>query len=155
MTTLARHEITASTTNSENTDRSFVFVATVKPPNSEHCKQRICLEQQTNCLVPNVTIFVKLPPNSGHLSVTDKFFKTRRCPLFRGFTVFYVASKVGVFFLCELFNFNFDDINLACKISNFFNHAREEYMMRVLKQRKFPAKTFCEFSYASSKKKKK
>ena len=30
---------------------------------------------------------VKLPPNSGYLSITDKFFKTRRCPLFRGFTV--------------------------------------------------------------------
>ena len=26
----------------------------------------------------------KLPPNSGHLSTTDKFFKTRRYPLFRG-----------------------------------------------------------------------
>ena len=38
MTTLAGHEITASTTNLENTDRSFVFVATVKPPNSEHSK---------------------------------------------------------------------------------------------------------------------
>ena len=32
-------------------------------------------------------IFVKLPPNSGQLLVTDKFFKTRRCPLFWGFTV--------------------------------------------------------------------
>ena len=41
-----------------------------------------------NILVPNVTIFLKLPPKSGHLSVTDKFFKTRWCPLFRGFTVF-------------------------------------------------------------------
>ena len=28
-----------------------------------------------------------LPPNSGHLSITDKYFETRRCPLFRGFTV--------------------------------------------------------------------
>ena len=35
-----------------------------------------------------MTIYVKLPPNSGHLSIMDKFFKTRRCPLFRGFTVF-------------------------------------------------------------------
>ena len=31
-----------------------------------------------------MTIFFKLPPNSGHLSMTDKLFKTRRCPLFRG-----------------------------------------------------------------------
>ena len=34
-----------------------------------------------------MAIFVKLPPNSGHLLITDKFFNTRRCPLFRGFTV--------------------------------------------------------------------
>ena len=34
-----------------------------------------------------MTIFVKLPPNSGHLLITDKLFKTRRCPLFRGSTV--------------------------------------------------------------------
>ena len=33
-------------------------------------------------------MFLKLPPNSGYLSVTDKFFKARRCPLFGGFTVF-------------------------------------------------------------------
>ena len=26
-------------------------------------------------------------PNSGHLSMTENVFKTRRCPLFRGFTV--------------------------------------------------------------------
>ena len=30
---------------------------------------------QTKYLVPNVTIFFKLPPNSGHLSITDKFFR--------------------------------------------------------------------------------
>ena len=40
-------------------------------------------EEQAKRLVPNVTIFFKLPPNSGHLSKTDKFFKTRGCPLFR------------------------------------------------------------------------
>ena len=34
-----------------------------------------------------MTVYVKLPPNSGHLPVTDKFFNTRRCPLFRSFTV--------------------------------------------------------------------
>ena len=61
---------------------------TVKPPNSWHPKQRTCLEQRTKCLVTNVTIFVKLPPNSGCLLITGKFFTTRRCPLFRGFTLF-------------------------------------------------------------------
>ena len=33
-----------------------------------------------------MTIFFKLPPNSGDLPITDKFFKTRRCLLFRAFT---------------------------------------------------------------------
>ena len=36
-----------------------------------------------------MTTFFKLPPNSGHLSITDKSFKTRRCLLFRGFTVLH------------------------------------------------------------------
>ena len=35
-----------------------------------------------------MTIFVKLPPNNEYLLIMDKYFKTRRCPLFRGFTVF-------------------------------------------------------------------
>ena len=34
-----------------------------------------------------MTIFLKLPPNSGNFSITDKLFKTRRCPLLRSFTV--------------------------------------------------------------------
>ena len=34
-----------------------------------------------------MTIFVKLRLNSGRHLIMDKFFKTRRCPLFRGFTV--------------------------------------------------------------------
>ena len=53
----------------------------MKPPNSGYPK-----------LVPNVTVFFKLPPNSRHLSITDKFLKTRRCPLFRGFTVFALST---------------------------------------------------------------
>ena len=60
----------------------------VKPPSSRHPKQRTCLEQLTKCLLPNVAIFTKLPPNSRSLVITDRFFKTHRCPLFRGFTVF-------------------------------------------------------------------
>ena len=59
---------------------------TMKPPNSGHPKQWTCFEQQAKCLVPNLTIFVKLPPNSGH-PIADKFFKTHRGPLFRGFTI--------------------------------------------------------------------
>ena len=50
---------------------------TVKPPNSGHPKWQAYHEYRTKHLVPNVTIFLKLPHNSGHLSITDKFFKTR------------------------------------------------------------------------------
>ena len=35
-----------------------------------------------------MTVYVKLPPNSGHLSIRDKFIKVRSCTLFRGFTVY-------------------------------------------------------------------
>ena len=41
-----------------------------------------------------MTIFSKLPLNSGHLSITDKFLKTRRCPLFRVFTVLACTQLV-------------------------------------------------------------
>ena len=42
-----------------------------------------------------MTIFVKLPPKSGHLTLTtEKFFKARRCPLFRGFNVLSYKGKV-------------------------------------------------------------
>ena len=68
----------------------------MKPPNSGYPKQRKYLEQRTNCLVPNVTVFVKLPPGSGYLLITGKFFKTRRCPLFRGFTVLLLLLVVAV-----------------------------------------------------------
>ena len=67
--------------------RAFGF--TVKPPNSGHSKQQTCHGQRTKHLVPNVTIFLKLPSNSGHLSITDKFLKTRRRPLFRDFTILH------------------------------------------------------------------
>ena len=60
---------------------------TVKPPNSGYSNEWICHEYRTKYLVPNVTILFKLPPNTEHLSIRDKYFKTRRCPLFRGFTV--------------------------------------------------------------------
>ena len=39
-----------------------------------------------------MTIFDKLPPNGGQLSVMDNFFKTCKCPLFRGFTVILWCS---------------------------------------------------------------
>ena len=40
-----------------------------------------------NVAISNVTIFLKLPPNSRHLSITENLFKTRTCLVFRGFTV--------------------------------------------------------------------
>ena len=63
-------------------------VFTAKPLNSGYPKQRTCLEQLTKSLVSNVTVLVKLPSNSGHLLTTEKNFKTRMCPLLRGFTVY-------------------------------------------------------------------
>ena len=39
--------------------------------------------------------YVKLPPNSGHLSITDNFFKSRRCPLFRAFAVPEILNFSG------------------------------------------------------------
>ena len=68
----------------------------MKPPNSGYPKQRKYLEQRTNCLVPNVTVFVKLFPGSGYHLITGKFFKTRRCSLFRGFTVLLLLLVVAV-----------------------------------------------------------
>ena len=35
-----------------------------------------------------MTVYVKLPPNRGHVSIMGVFFKTRRCLLFRDFTVY-------------------------------------------------------------------
>ena len=64
-------------------------VITVKPPNNGHPTQRTCHEQQAKHLVPNVRIFLKLPSNSGHLLITNKYFKTGRCLLSRGFTVHF------------------------------------------------------------------
>ena len=80
-----------------------IFIYSETSPNSVHPKQRTCDEQQTKHLVPNVTIFFKLPLNSKHLSTTDKFFKTGRCPLLRGFTVLYFLCIIFInFLLCFL-----------------------------------------------------
>ena len=38
----------------------LAFSYTVKPPNSGHPKQRTCLQQRTKCLVPIVTIFIRM-----------------------------------------------------------------------------------------------
>ena len=74
---------------------------------SETSQQRTCIGQRTKRLVPNVTAFIKFSPNSGHLSITDKFFKTCRCPLFRGFTVitnrlFAISNKC----ICKMTRLN-------------------------------------------------
>ena len=66
----------------------------MEPPNSRHPKYQIYLKKQTKRLVPNVTAFAKLPPNSGYLSITGNFFKTRVCPIFRGFTVLLFDSRM-------------------------------------------------------------
>ena len=42
-----------------------------------------------------MTIFLKLPPNSGHLSITDKYLKTRRCPLFR-VSLYHKCHKINL-----------------------------------------------------------
>ena len=56
-----------------------------------------------------MTIFLKLPPNSEHLSIKDNFFKTLRCPLLRGFTVFaYLKKPNGVSFSQEMHSFEKD-----------------------------------------------
>ena len=72
----------------------LVLINIMKPPNSGHPKQRTCFEQRTKQIIPNVTVFFKLPPNSGHLSIRDNFFKNRRCPLFRVFTVYETLSHL-------------------------------------------------------------
>ena len=41
-----------------------------------------------------MTIFVKLSPNSEHLLIIDKFLKTRRCPLFRGFIKIWTVFTI-------------------------------------------------------------
>ena len=38
--------------------------------------------------------FFKLPPNSGQLSITDKFFKTRRCLLFTGVLWYFHCTLI-------------------------------------------------------------
>ena len=92
-------------------------VSTAKLPNSDHPKQQTSLKQRTNFLVPNAKIFVKLPPNRGHLSITDKFCKTRRCPLFRGFTVLSSIISFWIKFL-KLF------VNVSSLINELLNFER-------------------------------
>ena len=53
-------------------------------------------------------IFVKLPPSSGHLLITDKFFKTRRYP-----------SAVQKFHCITMLQIVFSGI-VFIKLSNFF-----------------------------------
>ena len=57
--------------------------------------------------VPNSLL--KLPLYSGQLRIADTFVKTRRCPLFRGFTVYNLCSttkfnfRTATMFLCLLY----------------------------------------------------
>ena len=84
----------------------FLNYFTVKPPNSGHPKERTCLEWLEKLLVPKVKIFFKLPPKSGDLSKADNFLKSHRCPLFRGFTVFWKWWKLPNFTI-QRFNLSF------------------------------------------------
>ena len=62
-----------------------------------------------NHLVANVTIFFKWSPHNGHLSITENFFKIRRCPLFRGFTIL-TRLRLDLSHLCEhTFKHSFQD----------------------------------------------
>ena len=70
------------------------------PKSDIHSKYDTCIGYRTKRLVSNVTIFVKLPLNTGHLSITYKFFKTRRCPLVRGFTVQINGRKISFNIAC-------------------------------------------------------
>ena len=75
-----------------------------------------------------MTIFVKLPPNSVHLQITDKFFKIRMCPLFRGFTI----KQTGVLDLLQ-FSCLFSSFLIFSKSSGILvyllNVATTKYMM--------------------------
>ena len=53
-----------------------------------------------------MTISVKVLPNSGHHLRTDKFFKTRGCPLFGGFTVLKINNDIVVEDLIQFFGSN-------------------------------------------------
>ena len=62
-----------------------------------------------NYLVANVTIFFKWSTHNGHLSITEKFFKIRRCLLFRGFTIL-TRLRLDLSHLCEhTFKHSFQD----------------------------------------------
>ena len=61
--------------NGYKSGNPYQYNITVKPPHSGHPKQRTCFEYRTKCLVPNVAIFVKLPPNSGHLLIKNNFLR--------------------------------------------------------------------------------
>ena len=100
----------------------------MKPPNSGHPEQQTCHEKRTKHLVPNVTIFFKLPPNSGHLSITDKFFKTRRCPLFR------VSPQI---FLGSVISFSLHKTIRKNKRTVYGEHVSQEVLSFFPLQRKF------------------
>ena len=97
---------------------------------SETSQQRTCLEQQTKCLVPNVAIFVKLPPNSGKILIRNNFLKTRRCPLFRGFTVFnYQFIQVCVLVHVCVYS---DDLNLKYQGRHFYSDLMFFLYLKIL-----------------------
>ena len=71
---------------------------------SETPKQRTCLEQRIKCLVPNVTIFVKLQggPYRGHLLITDKFLRPQVSAIQR-----FHCRKINISFCIYPYSLNF------------------------------------------------
>ena len=63
------------------------------------------------------------PPNSRHLSITDKFFKIRSCPLFRGFTVFQISEKEK------------DRLSIYYPRGNHWNHSPKIGVPELIKKR--------------------
>ena len=84
-----------------------------------------------------MTISVKLPPNSGHLLITDKFFKTRRCPLFRGFTVlrWMICNRLNDLYLLRWMCFNYVECYepcwMICTVVEWFERFNEIFSWKI------------------------
>ena len=72
----------------ENVMLGIIDCFTVKPPKAGIPNSRLAMNNENKTLSPRCDNFFKIHPNSRHLSITDKFFKTCRCPLFRDFTIY-------------------------------------------------------------------
>ena len=84
-----------------------------------------------------MTISVKLPPNSGHLLITDKFFKTCRCPLFRGFTVlrWMICNTLNDLYLLRWMCFNYGECYepcwMICTVVEWFERFNDIFSWKI------------------------